>query len=68
MKSKEMENNRKVIWISAAVLLLAVIIVVSLLAKEDSTNMTFADFKSLSAEQQIDVFNRMTGPEIYSRE
>ena len=61
-----MKNKRKIKWISVAAILLAVIIVASLLAKKDSTNMAYAEFKSLSAEQQIDVFNKMTGPEIYS--
>lgn len=61
-----MKNKKKVILIPVAVALLAVIIVVLLLTRKNTTNMTYEEFKSLPAERQIEVFNKMTGPQIYA--
>lgn len=61
-----MKYKRKIIWILTAAALLAVIFGVSLRVKNNSTNISYEKFKSLPAEQQIEVFNKMTGPQIYT--
>ena len=61
-----MKYKRKITWIFAAVALLAVISGTLLWAKNNLTNMSYEKFKSLSAEQQIKVFHRMTGSQIYT--
>lgn len=60
-----MKNKRIILWILAAVALLAVILGVLLLVKNPSTNMSYEEFKSLTAQQQIEAFQEMTGPQIY---
>lgn len=62
-----MKKNTK--WIVlAAVALLAVIVGVSLWVTKpkETPQMTYGEFKSLTAEQQVDTFSKMTGPEIYA--
>ena len=60
-----MKDKSKSIWISVTVVLLAVMTAVSMTACKNKTNMTYEEFKSLTAEQKIEVFDKMTGPQIY---
>ena len=60
--------KKKTKWIITAVVALAVVIgllVWTNMSKKASA-MTYEEFKSLTAEQQIEVFSQMTGPEIYT--
>ena len=61
-----MKNNKKTIWIVAAVIVLAALIL-GLLPRLNNTRkaMTYEEFKALSAEQQTETFQKMSGPEIY---
>ena len=61
-----MKEKRKTLWILAAVVVLAVIIGVSLWTNNHSTEMSYEEFKSLTAEKQTEVFHKMTGSEIYT--
>lgn len=60
-----MKKNAK--WIAVAVVALALVIGVLVWANtsKKTSQMTYEEFKSLSAEQQVDAFSKMTGPEIY---
>ena len=60
--------KRKSTWIALAVVVLAVVVgaLLWMNAPQNKSWMTYEEFKSLSAEQQVKVFSEMTGPEIYS--
>lgn len=60
--------KRKSTWIALAVVVLAVVVgaLLWMNAPQNKSGMTYEEFKSLSAEQQVKVFSEMTGPEIYS--
>lgn len=60
-----MKNKNKLIWIPVTVVLVAVIIAVVIIAGKNTANVTYEKFKTLTAEQKIEVFNKMTGPQIY---
>ena len=61
-----MKNNKKTLWIVAAVIVLAALIL-GLLPRLNNTRkaMTYEEFKALSAEQQTETFQKMSGSEIY---
>lgn len=59
-------NKRKSIWFFVIVLVLAAIIGILFYTKNNSTNLTYEEFKSLTPEKQIEVFNNMTGQQIYT--
>ena len=61
-----MMNNRKtVILVVVAVVLLAAAICVLLWVKNNTADMTYEKFKSLTAEKQIEAFDKMSGAQIY---
>ena len=60
------KKNKALLWILAAVAVLAVIIGIVLPGmRKPTSNMTYEEFKSLTTEQQVEAFQKMTGPEIY---
>ena len=59
--------KKSIKWIVVAVMALAIVAGVCLWmnASKKTSEMTYEEFKSLSAEEQADVFSKMSGPEIY---
>lgn len=58
-------NKRKNILIIVGSILVALIIGILLWLKNNSINLSYEEFKSLTPEKQVEVFNKMSGPQIY---
>ena len=58
-------NKRKNILIIVGSFLVALIIGILLWSKNNSINLSYEEFKSLTPEKQVEVFNKMSGLQIY---
>ena len=58
-------NKRKNILIIVGSILVTLIIGILLWSKNNSINLSYEEFKSLTPEKQVEVFNKMSGPQIY---
>ena len=65
MRTKK-SNGIRLVSVIVVVLLLGLCIFAWARARAKQTPMTYEAFKALSAEQQIETFNAMTGAEIYA--